>query len=60
MVSAAIIVVIPKFKDIFESFGTDLPPVTQVLLDVVGLRRGKYWYLLFGIPLLLMIFCTRS
>ena len=57
VVSAAIIVVIPKFKDIFESFGTELPPVTQVLLDVSDFAV-HYWYLLFGIPVLVVILHT--
>jgi type IV pilus assembly protein PilC len=54
VVSAAIIIVIPKFKDIFESFGTELPPVTQVLLDFSDFAV-HYWYLLFGVPVLAVL-----
>ena len=32
IVSAIMIVVIPKFKTIFQDFGTQLPPITMVLL----------------------------
>jgi len=53
VVSAVIVWVIPKFKDIFESFDAELPQVTQVLLDVSDFAVD-YWYLVFGVPLLLL------
>ncbi len=42
------IFVIPAFKDVFSSFGADLPAPT---LFVIGLSEifVKYWYLIFGV-----------
>jgi len=42
------IFVIPAFKDVFKSFGADLPAPT---LFVIGLSEifVKYWYLIFGV-----------
>lgn len=53
VMSAVIVFVIPSFKDIFKSFKVDLPRMTQVLLDISDAVVG-YWYLCFGIPLLLV------
>ena len=53
VVIAAIVVVIPKFKDIFESFGTELPRITRILLDTSNFVV-TYWYLLIGVPLVLI------
>jgi type IV pilus assembly protein PilC len=52
--SAVIVFVIPSFKEIFKSFRVDLPRVTQVLLDISDFVMG-YWYLCFGLPLLLFV-----
>ena len=52
VVSAAILFVIPKFKEIFESFDTELPPLTQFLLAFSEFALS-YWYLIFGIPIAL-------
>ena len=46
--------VIPRFQDIFDSFGVELPRPTQILLDLSGFTV-KWWYLVFGIPILLVI-----
>jgi type IV pilus assembly protein PilC len=50
IVSMIMIVVIPKFKDIFKSFNVDLPAITQALLDVSNWFAQDYgWaYVLFG------------
>lgn len=53
VVSAVIVWVIPRFKDIFESFDTELPAITQTLLNVSGFAVG-YWYLVFGLPVALV------
>jgi len=50
VVSAVVVWIIPKFKDIFESFNIELPGVTQLLLDVSGFV-ATYWYLVFGVPI---------
>ncbi|MFT7486405.1 MAG: type IV pilus assembly protein PilC, partial [Candidatus Paceibacteria bacterium] len=47
--------VIPKFQEIFQSFNVDLPPITQRLLDVSEFTVN-YWYVVFGIPLVGLMF----
>ena len=54
VMSAVIVWVIPSFKEIFKSFRVDLPRVTQVLLDISDFVV-HYWYLCFGLPLLLLL-----
>jgi type IV pilus assembly protein PilC len=54
VVAAVIVWVIPKFKDIFESFDAELPAITQVLLDVSDFAVRR-WYVVFGAPLLLFL-----
>lgn len=57
VVSAVMAFVIPKFKEIFESFGVPLPEVTQVLLNVSSFIRDR-WYFVFGLPAVLLIVHT--
>ncbi len=52
VVSAVIVLVIPKFEEIFESFNTTLPRATQLLLDTSRFMV-QWWAPVFGIPLLL-------
>lgn len=54
VMSAVIVFVIPRFEEIFASFNVELPRVTQVLLDISSVAVN-YWYLVFGIPALLVI-----
>jgi type IV pilus assembly protein PilC len=54
VMSAVIVWVIPSFKEIFKSFRVDLPRVTQVLLDISDVVV-HYWYLCFGLPVLLLL-----
>ncbi len=54
VVSVVIVWVIPKFREIFQSFDVGLPAMTQILLDISELAT-TYWYLVFGIPALLFI-----
>jgi type IV pilus assembly protein PilC len=49
-----IVVVIPKFREIFQSFDVGLPPLTQVLLDV-SQAATQYWYVVFGVPIGLLV-----
>jgi len=49
VVSAVVVWVIPKFRTIFDSFGVELPGLTQVLLDVSSFTVN-YWYAVFGLP----------
>ena len=54
VVAAVITFVIPKFQGIFEQFNIALPDLTQLLLDVSHFTVG-YWYLVFGLPILLLV-----
>jgi type IV pilus assembly protein PilC len=54
VVSAVIVWVIPKFRQIFDSFGVELPGLTQILLDLSSFSV-RYWYLVFGIPALALV-----
>lgn len=54
VLSAVIVFVIPKFEEIFDSFDVELPPVTQVLLDLSAFAVD-WWYLVFGLPALLLV-----
>jgi type IV pilus assembly protein PilC len=54
VVSAVIVWIIPKFQEIFRSFNIKLPPITQILLDVSDFTV-KYWYLVFGVPIALVL-----
>lgn len=53
VVSIVIVWVIPRFEEIFESFDVTLPGLTQLLLNV-SRTAVQYWYLVFGVPLLLL------
>lgn len=54
VVSAVIVFVIPRFQQIFDSFDVELPGVTQLLLNLSGFVV-KYWYAVFGVPVLLLL-----
>jgi type IV pilus assembly protein PilC len=55
VVSLVITFVIPRFQLIFDSFGVELPALTQILLDISSFFVN-YWYLVFGLPLAAGIF----
>ncbi len=48
VVAVIMIFVIPAFKDVFKSFGADLPAPTLVVIAMSEFFV-KYWYLIFGI-----------
>lgn len=54
VVAAVIVWVIPKFQGIFRSFNITLPPSTQFLLDGSDFCV-KYWYIVFGVPVVMAI-----
>ena len=41
--------IVPQFKKIFDDFGSELPPMTQVLIDLSN-WIANYWYLIPAIP----------
>jgi len=57
VMSAVIVFVIPKFKEIFDSFKITLPAVTQTLLDISSFAVS-YWYAVFGVPIGLALLHT--
>lgn len=62
VVAAVVTFVIPKFKEIFTSFGVDLPGLTRALLSTSTFVQ-QYWYIAFGLPVLILIlhlFLMRS
>ncbi len=54
IVGFIMVYIIPKFKKIFEDFGSDLPAMTVMLIDFSDLVAA-YWYLSPAIPLILWI-----
>jgi len=50
VVSLVIVFVIPRFRLIFDSFGVELPGLTQALLNV-STFFVTYWYAVFGLPI---------
>ena len=47
IVSIIMVFVIPAFKDVFTSFGADLPAPTLMVMAISDFMRS-YWYILFG------------
>jgi len=41
--------IVPQFKKIFEDFGSELPPMTQILIDTSN-WVANYWFLIPAIP----------
>jgi type IV pilus assembly protein PilC len=54
VVSAVVVWVIPRFRQIFDSFDVELPRPTQILLDVSDFTV-RFWYVVFGVPVLLFL-----
>jgi len=54
VVSLVIVFVIPRFSLIFDSFGVELPALTQVLLDISDFFV-RFWYAVFGLPAILAV-----
>jgi type IV pilus assembly protein PilC len=48
VVTVIMLFVIPAFKDVFQSFGADLPAPTLIVIAMSDYFT-KYWYLIFGI-----------
>lgn len=50
ILSGIMIWIIPKFKEIFEGFDTELPGITVMLIDMSD-WMANYWYLIPAIPI---------
>jgi type IV pilus assembly protein PilC len=46
--------IVPQFKKIFDDFGSELPPMTQLLIDISN-ATVNYWYLIPLIPIGLVL-----
>ena len=55
IVTFIMIFIIPKFKEIFEGFGLDLPPMTVMLIRTSDYVTN-YWYMIFITPIASVIF----
>lgn len=54
VISVLMIFVIPTFADLFDEMGITLPVITQVMIAVSKFFQ-KYWYLVLGVPTLLLM-----
>jgi len=55
IVSMIMVFVIPKFETIFADFGTKLPPITQILLDVSRWFANWGWAYVVASPIVFML-----
>lgn len=54
-----IMMVVPKFKEMFEKFGADLPMATQLLLFLEEILNNYGLFVLLGIGLLVFLFMNQ-
>lgn len=54
VIAAAMALIIPKFGEVLESLGGELPGPTRFLLDASEFTV-QYWYLVIGVPVLLFV-----
>ncbi|MDD3433031.1 MAG: type II secretion system F family protein [Tepidiphilus sp.] len=57
VIAVMMIFVIPQFKDIFTSFGADLPAPTQIVIDMSEFFVAN-WYVMLGAVILIMVGLT--
>lgn len=50
-----LIEVVPQFVDVFNSLDTDLPPLTQALLDISRFLTEKWYLVLLGAPIVVLL-----
>ncbi len=56
-VSAILLIfVVPTFKDLFDSFGADLPGFTQMVLDMSDFMKEYWWAVVFLITVIVIAF----
>ncbi len=55
IVSMIMIFVIPKFETIFKDFGTKLPPITQLLLDISRWFANWGWAYVLASPIVISL-----
>ncbi|MFT4709147.1 MAG: type IV pilus assembly protein PilC [Bacteroidia bacterium] len=54
VISIVILFVIPRFQEIFDTFDVELPGITLLLLNTAKYAT-KYFYIVFGLPILMAI-----
>jgi type IV pilus assembly protein PilC len=55
IVSMIMVFVIPKFETIFNDFGTKLPPITQILLDISRWFANWGWAYVLASPIVISL-----
>lgn len=50
-----LIKVVPQFIDVFNSLGTDLPPLTKMLLNLSAFMTEKWYLILLLLPILVLL-----
>jgi len=55
---AMITFILPMFASLFEGFGTELPAPTRLLMTIGELAQ-RYWYVVFGSPVVLVLAFSR-
>ncbi|MFS1512761.1 type II secretion system F family protein [Chengkuizengella sp. SCS-71B] len=48
--------VVPKFVNIFEELGTDLPLITEIIISTSNSMQTQWYFWILGVILLLMVF----
>jgi type IV pilus assembly protein PilC len=49
VVTVVMLFIIPRFREVFDSFGIEMPRPTQILLGASNFAT-TYWYLVVGVP----------
>lgn len=60
IVAAIMIFIIPRFEEIFKDFGSTLPPMTQMLIDLSkNIRTNWYYFLVIPVGFWVALRATR-
>jgi type IV pilus assembly protein PilC len=59
VVAVIMVFVVPAFKQVFSSFGADLPGPTLVVMAISDFTV-TYWYIVFGVPAAAIYFFLQS
>jgi type IV pilus assembly protein PilC len=59
VVAVIMIFVVPAFKQVFSSFGADLPAPTLIVMSISDFTV-TYWYIVFGVPSIAIYFFMQA
>jgi type IV pilus assembly protein PilC len=59
VVAVIMIFVVPAFKQVFSSFGADLPAPTLIVMSISDFTV-TYWYIVFGVPAIAIYFFMQA